>query len=234
MSTTRPIRVRRVLPFLVLLGFTVPCRVSAQGVKLAIGPRFGTSGIGGEVSAGFSRVLAVRGAFTTLSVTLQDKEIQGITYDITPRSRSVKALLDVHPFSSAFRLTGGAVFNQSRALAVADLSNGVFLGASDYAPNQLSRLTGEVRPKKTSMYVGYGFGGARPARVSFSFDMGVIFQGRPRATLAASSTSSGPVSGTQLAHDLELERAQVQQKIDDLPGVVEFYPVLDLGLKFGL
>jgi hypothetical protein len=211
-----------------------PRMLPAQGAKIAIGPRFGTSGIGGEVSVGLSRVLSLRGGFSTFSLTLRDKGIENNTYDLSPRVQSVNAFVDVHPFAGALHLTGGVVFSQSRAsLTASDLANGVVLGNTAYSSTQVQSLTGVVRPRKTALYLGYGFGRARPARVSFSFDMGVILQGRPRTSLRSETTLTG-AERTQFEQDLAAEQAAIQRNIDDAPGVVALYPVLDFGVKFGL
>ena len=48
---------------------------------------------------------------------------------------------------------------------------------------------------------------------------------------------SSPLTGAaaaQLEADRRLEQQQIQDEIDDLPGVIDFYPVLELGLSFRL
>jgi hypothetical protein len=211
-----------------------PQALPAQGAKLAIGPRFGTSGIGGEVSVGLSRVLSLRGGFSTFSLTLHDKSIENNTYDLSPRLQSVNAFADVHPFAGAFRLTTGVVFSQSRASLVAsDLSNGVVLGSGLYTSGEVQGLTGVVRPRKTAPYLGFGFGRARPTRISLSVDMGVVFQGRPRTSLRGETTLTG-AERTRFDQDLLAEEAAIQRHIDDAPGVIALYPVLDFGVRVGL
>ncbi len=59
-----------------------------QAGRVAIGPRFGTLGIGADAAVSLSRHLAFRTGFNYFSLS-RDEGIDGITYVLRPRLQTV-------------------------------------------------------------------------------------------------------------------------------------------------
>jgi hypothetical protein len=202
--------------------------------RVIFGPRFGTLGLGGEAAVSLSRHLALRTGFNYFSLR-RDEDIEGITYDLRPRLQTVPLLLDLHPSGGAFRLSTGVIINGNRAAGNGVVGQGVFIGDNEYTSADVQSLTGKVAFRRVAPYAGFGFNGALMGHgpVGFGFDFGVMFHGHPRASLQAATTLAG-AARDQFERDRLLEQQELQGKIDDLPGVIDLYPVLEFGLSFRL
>lgn len=206
----------------------------AQAGRVAVGPRFGTLGIGGEAAVSLSRRLAFRTGFNYFSLS-RDEGFDGITYALRPRLQTVPLLLDLHPSAGAFRLSAGVIINGNQAAGDGEVGQSVLIGDNQYTSAEVRSLTGAVDFRGAAPYAGLGFNSALTGngRVAFGFELGVMFHGHPRARLAVASPLTG-AAAAQLEADRRLEEQQIQAEIDDLPGVIDFYPVLEFGLSFRL
>ncbi len=206
----------------------------AQAGRVALGPRFGPLGIGADAAVSLSRHLAFRTGFNYFSLT-RDEGIDGITYALRPRLQTVPLLLDLHPTAGAFRLSAGVMINGNQAAGDGEVGQSVFIGDNEYTSAEVRSVTGAVDFRGAAPYAGLGFNSALTGngRVAFGFELGVMFHGHPRARLAVATPLTG-AAAAQLEADRRLEEQQIQREIDDLPGVIDFYPVLELGLSFRL
>jgi hypothetical protein len=208
--------------------------VHAQAGRVVFGPRFGTLGLGGEAAVSLSRRLAFRAGFNYFSLS-RDEEIEGIAYALRPRLQSLPLLLDLHPTAGAFRLSAGLVVNRNQATGEGLVGRGVLLGGHEYTGAEVQSLTGRLRFRGVAPYLGLGFSNALTGsgRLAFGFDFGLMFHGHPEAALLAATTLSGSAR-EQFERDRLLEQQQIQNEIDDLPGVIDLYPVLEFGLSVRL
>jgi hypothetical protein len=231
-SATCPAAVLTALAVLVAGTPAVPAH--AQAGRVAAGPRFGTLGIGGEAAVSLSRHLAFRTGFNYFSLS-RDEGIDGITYALRPRLQTVPLLLDLHPTAGPFRLSAGVIINGNRAAGDGEIGQSVFIGDNEYTSAEVRSLTGAVDFRGAAPYAGLGFNSVftGDGRVAFGLELGVMFHGHPRARLALATPLTG-AAGAQLEADRRLEEQQIQSEIDDLPGVIDFYPVLEFGLSFRL
>ena len=220
------------LVVLAALAAGTPAGGQAQAGRVTLSPRFGTLGIGAEAAVSLSRHLAARTGFNYFSLS-RDEGIEGITYDLRPRLQTVPLLLDVRPTAGAFYLSGGVIINGNRAAAHGVLGDGVQIGEHDYTRAQVRSLSGTMDFRGAAPYAGLGFNGALTGsgKVGVGFEFGVMFHGRPRARLEVASPLTGDAAA-QLEADRRLEQQEIQNELDDLPGVVAFYPVLEFGLSF--
>ncbi|MBA3556160.1 MAG: hypothetical protein H0W29_15570 [Gemmatimonadales bacterium] len=207
---------------------------SAQAGRAAMGLRFGTLGGGAEAAVGLTSRLAVRTSINYFSLS-QDEDIQGIAYNVTPRLLSVPLLLDLHPGAGSFRLSAGVVFNRNRAAGDGRVDGSVFIGENQYTSAEVQALRGEVAFKRVAPFAGLGFDNSLfgGGRVAFSFELGVMFHGHPRAGLTGRTTLAG-AERDRFDSDLRAEEREIQDEIDDLPGAIDYYPVLGFGLKYRL
>ncbi|HHD56835.1 MAG TPA: hypothetical protein ENK89_04065, partial [Desulfobulbaceae bacterium] len=94
--------------FLVLYGQN---SLAGQGdVNVAL--KGGTLGVGAEVGIGLSEDFVLRGGVNYLKFDF-DSTIDKVDYNMEPEFKNGSLLLDWHPFSGAFRLTGGVYLNNN-------------------------------------------------------------------------------------------------------------------------
>ena len=145
-----------------------------------------------------------------------------IKYDSTLKLESVAALADWHVFSGYTHLTAGLIYNNNGF----DM-NGTPVGGSytingqQYSAAQVGTLNANVTFNKIAPYLGLGWSG-RASKTGFSFksDIGVMFQGAPKATLSASN----PTNNAALAADVAAQQAKLDADMENY----KLYPVISV------
>lgn len=201
----------------------------AKWPGLALGPKFGTTGIGLDVVFGVSSWLNLRSGFSWGNVGFE-AAISDVDYDIDVGLTSLPLLVDVHPFGGHFRLTGGVFFQTGTS---ADLlstpTESVQIGAHTYAPDVVGTLTGKIEVSDVvSPYIGIGFGNAvgEDQLLTFMMDLGLVFQ-----SYDVSLTSDGAGMTAKLdtfRNDMLLEEETLQDNVDNF----KIYPVFTLGVAY--
>ncbi|MEO8452641.1 MAG: hypothetical protein ABI647_22805 [Gemmatimonadota bacterium] len=200
--------------------------VSAQ---VGLAARASTLGVGGELSYRASKYIGLRVGANFFSTT-RNTTIEGINYDIKPKLENASAILDLHPLGSAFHLSGGVIRNSNKGSVVALLADSITLGPRTYSKDVIGTLTGLIDYKtKYVPYAGLGFSGR--GRLSFLFDLGVVFSGYPQASLLGTTTLTGQEKQI-FEQNVQTEVDQVQADIQK-HSVLKYYPVVSLGLRFG-
>jgi hypothetical protein len=210
----------------VLTAGAFPADASAQ---FGIAGRASTLGIGAEVSYRASRNVGLRAGGNWLRFT-RDGTVDEIDYEITPKLKNATALLDIFPFGGAFHLTGGLMVNGNEGHLDAVLNQPIQIGGNTYSPQQVGSLTGTVTFDDLAPYAGLGFAGA--GAVSFLFDLGVAFSGRPRATLLGNTSLTGTEKAIFDANVAQ-EQAELQAEIDDRD-YLKYHPVISIGIRIRL
>lgn len=211
-----------------MIAAVLPHAASAQA--FSVGVRASTLGIGGEATYRLSPSLALRGGYNGLSFT-RTEDIEGIRYDVNPSLSNGTAFLDLHPFQSAFRLSGGVVYNKNFVAITAMPTQPIEIGDRTYQPSEIGHLDGRIDVKKKySPYAGLGFEGS--GRVAVTFDLGVVFHGTPQTTLTGTTPLTG-AEKTQFDVEVAKERDEIQASIDD-QSWAKYWPVLAFGLKIRL
>jgi hypothetical protein len=211
---------------ILLAAAALPADASAQ---LGLAGRVSTLGIGAEVSYRASRLVGLRAGGNWLRFT-RDGTVDEIDYEITPKLTNATALLDLFPFGGAFHLTGGLMVNGNEGRLDAVLNQPVQIGGKTYSPQEVGSLVGAVTFDDIAPYAGLGFAGG--GSVSFLFDLGVAFSGRPRATLAGNTNLTG-VDKAIFDANVELERMELQAEIDDRE-YLKYHPVVSIGIRIRL
>jgi len=200
---------------IVLLAAALGAAGSAQAA--GIGVRAGTTGIGGDVAWGVLPTLSARVGYSAGSYKTTT-ETDNFKYDAKLKLGNLNAFLDWSPLGP-FRITGGFVNTKNR-FDVHGTSTAGTPGAVD----------GEVKAgKSTAPYLGIGYGNVAGAGVNFYADLGVIFQGSPKANLNADCTGLTAGQCTTLQGQVATEQQKLQDKLDHF----KTYPVLNIGLTIG-
>ena len=196
---------------------------------LALGPKFGTTGLGLEMTFGVNPYLNLRSGFNYGSFTW-GQEFGNVDYDADVAMTSVPLLLDVHPFGGHFRLTGGLYLQPgTKADLDATPSEPTQIGSHTYNPDTIGTLTGEIEVGDVlTPYVGIGFGNTvgEDQLLTLTLDIGVIFQSYD---VALDSNGAGMTAQLDtFREDLKKEEGLLQKDADDW----KIFPVVAISLAW--
>ena len=196
---------------------------------LALGPKFGTTGLGLEMTFGVNPYLNLRSGFNYGSFTW-GQEFGNVDYDADLTMTSVPLLLDVHPFGGHFRLTGGLYVQPgTKADLDATPSEPTQIGSHTYNPDTIGTLTGEIEVGDVlTPYVGIGFGNTvgEDQLLTLTLDIGVIFQSYD---VALDSNGAGMTAQLDtFREDLKKEEELLQEDADNW----KIFPVVSISLAW--
>ncbi|OYU94275.1 MAG: hypothetical protein CFE21_16955 [Bacteroidetes bacterium B1(2017)] len=130
-----------------------------------------------------------------------------------------QAIFDYHPFSNAFKLSGGAAYMLSAISATAMVKDSVKQGDISISPDEVGKIDVGLKVGPICPYVGLGFGRAVPrSRFSFNFELGAYYINQPQVSFKASGM---------------LEPTSSQQKVlqDNMSGY-NWLPIMNFGFNF--
>ncbi|MGN6671094.1 MAG: hypothetical protein ACTHJ4_06115, partial [Candidatus Nucleicultricaceae bacterium] len=139
---------------------------------------------------------------------------------------TVGAMADYHPFQNGFRLSAGIMYNGNKFDLSATPAQNVTINGTVYTPAQVGTMKGTLDFRKIAPYIGFGYDGALTSNgaLSFNAEVGVLFQGSPRASVSA----SGLLGAQQaLLNNIKAEAQHATNK-----GWVRYYPVVSVGFKY--
>lgn len=198
---------------------------AAEGGNWSVGVSGGTIGISPEVGYRFNRAVGVRanGGFFDYDRT---EEIDDIEYDGTLKLKSFGAMADLYPFGGSFRISAGLRSSKNRIDLSAVPTANVEIGDDVFTPAEVGQLDGSVTFKKMNPTLTVGWGGKLKRGFSVGFEAGVMMQGSPKMSLAASggTLSNDPT----FLQELQDERARAEDDAEDF----KLWPVLQLHLKY--
>jgi hypothetical protein len=214
---------KRILAVALML---VPAAAWADG---SIGVRAGTLGLGLEFSYPISQRFGVRLNADSYKYTRNFNQ-SDIDYDTKATLKTGSLLLDWYPFANNFRISAGPMYNGNKLGLTGKPTGGTYtINGVTYQASDIGTLDGTVDFKKYVPYAGIGYGRPIGTGLSLTFDLGVVFQGTPQATLTATCGPTTPApTCTQLQSDVA---AQQQTANDDLKSF-RYYPVVTLGLAY--
>jgi hypothetical protein len=204
--------------------------------EVAIAGKAGTLGAGVELTAGLSPQLNARLGVNGYSYS-DRREVSDIEYDGEAKLRTGTALLDWHPGGRGFRLTGGAVYNdttfEARSLPPA---SGIYdIGGVPVPASLVGTLDAAAEFDPVVPYAGLGWGNAVATnkRVGFFIDLGVIFQGKADVTLTPNIPANSPINTTPGAREaLDILLRREEQDLEDDAADYDLYPVVSVGLSY--
>ncbi|MDZ4198886.1 MAG: hypothetical protein U1E27_06325 [Kiritimatiellia bacterium] len=194
--------------------------------SFALGLRAGTLGWGPEATLSLASWAHVRGGFNFLDFS-SSYEYDGIDYDANVDCQNVSLLLDLHPFSGIFRITGGLLVMDHSIRGTARPLKNLEIGGLVFTPEQVGTLTADIDYPDTGWYLGFGFGNAfsGDSRFSISFEVGVILHSQPKFSLSADGAfSDNPVFQNEL-------KREERETDEDIIQKLKYWPVLTLGFS---
>ncbi|MCR4995093.1 MAG: hypothetical protein K6A32_06940 [Bacteroidales bacterium] len=148
-----------------------------------------------------------------------------------------KMLFDVYPFKdSDFHLTAG-LFAGTRAIAEAcnkspilSDEQGINIGDEPYFPDDHQNGKIELRTNVVKPYVGLGYGRDVPrTHINLSFDMGVMFWGKPTAWVWGKESYNSPAEWEEF--DANKFDNSIQDAVKTI-GNIKIAPILNMRLGF--
>jgi hypothetical protein len=170
----------------------------------------------GVLNYGWSDDVSARVVLSSGSLATEkrnDVEQQGNRYDLRNRTGPGLSLLaDYHPWhSTGWRLTGGLVVSRFKTTLTGRPNGAGNFSINDrsYSTAQVGTLSGSVRYKPVSLYVGGGWESKPVGNAGWRFvsDLGLLALGRSKATLSASAGAGNSV----LQQDLSAEARQLRR-----------------------
>jgi hypothetical protein len=193
-----------------------------------LGLKFGTLGLGLDLSTPVTEALSVR--FNVNGLTYSDtQEIDDVNYDGDLDLLTVGALLDYYPTSTNFRLSGGVYYNDNKfsGTAVPTATTVVELNGVDYGVDDIGRVDSEVTFNTFAPYLGLGWGNrVEESGWGFSLDVGAMYHGEPESKIDV--VINNPTIEQQIRDDVEAEKRSAQEDISDY----KFYPVVMVGVNY--
>mgnify|MGYP006284150575 CR=1 FL=1 len=202
-----------------------PTPATAQGFALAA--RGGTMGLGAEAALGLGSRLAIRGGVGLMPLE-PGLTIDDIDYSLRLPETWFNLGADLH-LVGGLRVGGGILFKSDDPSATASLGEAVEIGGQEFTPEQVGTLRGTLDSGDRVPYVILGFGRQVRSGVGLFLDLGVGFTGEPEVHL---ETHGGTFPDPALLRDrLDAEERTFQEEI---PSYLDYWPILNLGLKVGL
>lgn len=155
-----------------------------------------------------------------------------LNYDGKLKLSSLDALLDWHLFGGATHLTAGIMSNNNKfnLTATPDANGNYTINGSTYSAAQVGTLNGDVTFNSAAPYLGFGWNSQPKNKgLSFKSDIGVMFQGSPKATLTYTGNGGGnPAVAAQINSQVAVEQANLNDKLKNY----RYYPVLSFALGY--
>lgn len=148
----------------------------------------GTMGLGGELTKRITSNVNIRFGVNRYNHFLTGVDsTNNLDYEATLHWNSLSAMIDWYPYNTGFRLgTGVIINNNSVDLAIRSTETYEY-GSVVYTPDEIGVLNGTASFDKIAPYIGIGLGNSvSPGKkISFVFDLGVIYQNSPHVDFDA-------------------------------------------------
>ncbi len=199
----------------------------AKQGDISLALKGGTLGIGGEAGVALSDDLVLRGGVNYLKFDF-DSTISDIDYTMEPEFKNGSLLLDWHPFSGSFRLTGGLYINGNEVNV-----DGTY--RRDLLPTELQQYAGLARVKGTvdfnsiAPYAGLGWNSNHGEKGwGLAFDIGVMFQGSPNVSDLHVEAPFDINGNPEVTRFLDEQKKAIEDDLDPF----QYYPVASLTLSY--
>jgi hypothetical protein len=221
--------------FSILIGVLSLSTASMAKAAVGMGVRVGTLGYGADLDIALSKKFNVRLGYSAFSIA-REIEDTDVVYDGDLKLSNASLVIDWHPFASGFRLSLGAMGPGLSVDVVGKPTGGTYeIGDGVYTASQIGAVSGQLKWGNTaSPYIGLGWGNvpSKNHRVTFLFDLGAIYAGKPTATITASPNCAGLTAPqcanltTRLQSDVALEQREFESDASEL----QWWPVVQIGL----
>lgn len=203
---------------------------SAQPGALAVGGQIGTPGAGVSVQYAVSPTFVLRGSYDVLQYD-RDFSSDGVNYGGSLDWSQGGAFVDLHPWSNAFFVSGGAYFGGRDVELRGTPDRPVQIGGSVFTAAEAGTITGRADFGRVASFGGLGFdntfSGSGP--IGFRAVLGASLGQSPDVTLARTAGAALPAAvQSRLDAELRNEERELENDAEDF----RVYPVLQVGLTY--
>ncbi len=220
---------KKSLAALSLAAVLAPSFASAENV--ALGVYAGTSGLGLGATYNLTESFNLRGTANYFKYEYE-ASVDDLDYDLDLKLASAELLLDWHPLQGGFRISGGVIANSNDLSGNARPQAGttVEFGDQVFAASELGTVDADIEFRSVAPYLGVGYGNLfQGSRLSFTADLGVMFQGSPSARVRANPP---PGADPLLLARIESARAAEESSLEDEVKRFRYYPIARVGLAY--
>lgn len=217
---------------------------SGHNGEVGVGVKFSLLGAGAEAAVRLTERTNIRAGFNMIKYSRGfDKD--GVAYDGELNFRTFEAHLDYFPWAGSFHLSPGLLVYAADPITATALVPGdqsFSLGDFGYYsdPSNPIRGKGKITFYRSAPVVTVGWGNlvSRKEGKHFSvpFEMGVAFQGSPKANLALTGNicDQPGVNCRPVAADpiVQANIISEQNKINDSMKLFKVYPIISIGLAY--
>lgn len=203
----------------------LPMQAYAADGMIKLDAHVSTLGGGLELATPLTERYTARLGFNTFKISA-NKSSSGINYTGNLKLSNVTALVDWRPWSGVTHLTAGLIFNNNKLEISGTTTAGTYdFNGVSYTSTGGDSVTTTVEFNKASPYLGIGWSG-QPKKQGFSFstDIGILFQGSPKASVTTTGAWGG-ADTAQLAAD-------AQNQLNSDLSSFKYYPVISVGIGY--
>jgi hypothetical protein len=220
------------------------CQSESEVGPVGVGVKVSTLGAGAEVATSVLRRVDFRAGFNVLGYS-RDFNKDGIAYDGHLNFKTVEGHVDFFPFGGKFHVSPGFLAyldDPIKATAFVSGAQSFTLGGVTYYSDTAvpTTGTGKIDFNQAAPMLTAGWGNLVPRRhskhFSFPVEIGVAFQGSPKATLNLSGNvcDSPGVNCRSVASDPTVQSNIVaeQNKINNSMSFFQAYPIISAGFGY--
>lgn len=216
-------------------------RILASKVGVAV--KMSLLGVGFEGAIPITYHTNVRAGFNMFSYS-RGFNNDGVNYAASLSFRSLETHFDWFPFSGGFHLSPGLMLyngNQIKANAAVGGTQSFTLGGTTYISDPSNPIsgTGKIGFNTVAPMVTFGWGNLVPRgnkHISIPFEMGILFQGSPQATLnlAGNVCDSTGANCHNIAGDSTFASNVIaqQNKLNSDMSFFKVYPIISIGFGY--
>jgi hypothetical protein len=212
--------------------------------SVGVGVKVSTLGVGAEVATYVARQVNFRAGFNVLGYST-DFSKDGIPYDGHLNFKTIEGHIDIFPFGGKFHVSPGFLAyldDPIKATAFVPGGQSFTLGGEVFYSDTAAPTTGtgKIDFNQAAPMLTVGWGNLVPRRhnkhFSFPFELGVAFQGPPKATLnlagnvcASAGANCSPAASTPI---VQTQVVAEQNKINNSVAFFQAYPIISVGFGY--
>jgi hypothetical protein len=211
--------------------------------SIGVGVKMSLLGGGAEVAARVTHRTNVRGGFNILSYRRGFNK-DGVAYNGQLGLKTVEGHFDIFPFAGSFHVSPGVlayIGDPVKANAAVPGGQSFTLGGTTYISDTTTPVTGngKINFNRAAPMVTLGWGnlvGRSSKHFSVPFEVGVAYQGSPKATLglAGNVCDSPGVNCRSVASDptVQAHIQSEQAKLNHSMRYFKAYPIISVGFGY--
>lgn len=212
----------------------LPGALSAQGIGIA--GRAGTLGVGAEGALGLTDNLVIRGGLGLMPLELKNPSFWEPGADVDATLTLPKTWFNIGAdlyLGSGFRIGAGMLFKPDNPTLTGSLSGSasIDIGGTTYTATDVAEVVGTLESAKQAPYALIGFGKHTRTGIGLFLDLGVAMLGEPDIALEATKGNPTIINSAQFQQRLRTEEQNIK---DDVGQYLKFWPIINIGIRFGI